>query len=946
MNKDCIFCKIVNNEIPSERIYEDEEIMAFKDIQPKAPVHVLIIPKKHFDSASDFKDKYKMELDSETEEELTLAGRMLAVCARLAESYHLNEGYRVVTNVGEYGGQTVYHLHFHLLGDNYGLQVNDLKLIDSHFGTKIFLMETSTGKYIIKTIPLNGGSIEKEGYITEFLYNNGISVARLLKTKNNMYHVETNEYKFHIQEFIEGETLKVNTAPDWFLKKSALVLGKINCVLSKYDELDINFGKDFFTESNANEERIKHLKRISAFNIDTDKLTYSNSHGDYHIGQIITRNEELTVIDWTSACKLPLCLEVIMSYTTADPECKNGKIDCNRRKNASAGKNASLALSFLVIGIGFGVFGVYEQTICCPLYELENKTCEVNGVVVSRSDPNNDMSGYIIETKIDGVTARFSLYGSDTDAEYGDSVNFTAYFTLFNDNAVFSEESYYSSKGILLKATAKSTITVEKVKFKNLAYYIYEFNSYIKDRILTQIPDDTGGLLCALFLGDKSQLSSQLSDNIKRSGVSHYTAVSGLHLTIISHVFMLLLGLTPLHGRKKLKFAFLALIILTFMFFFKLTPSVTRSGIMLLIYYGGNLFLRRGSTLNSLGFALLLILLVSPYACRDSGLLLSMAGTFGIGVVAPAVNGKFKSTCLKTLREALISTVCAVYCTLPFTAIFFKALIATLIFTIFGGFFAFPLFIAAIMSRLMNGIINFFGELKYSYIPLDYDFMLFWIITAFVFIIAVYLIFNIGQTIKAGIITVFTLVGMILLNNYFTLDDIVLNIYSDGGAGVVVLRNRSDCVIVVSDDSKNAASYIESFLKDNFLDKATILCLLGSTKNATGFFETISSDIYIKPDSTDYPIYDISGKFKLYTGDGGAIVEYKGYLIEIADIKKAADGDYINNVKTDMLVLYGYKLNKPKINTIDNIVYISKRMIKDKDNEVNAYFEKVKYVLK
>lgn len=103
----CVFCRIVKNEIPSEKIYEDEEILAFKDIYPKAPVHILVIPKKHIGSLAEL---------TRTEAYTALGGKMLCACARIAESYHLDKGYRVVTNVGEHGGQSEKHLHFHILG--------------------------------------------------------------------------------------------------------------------------------------------------------------------------------------------------------------------------------------------------------------------------------------------------------------------------------------------------------------------------------------------------------------------------------------------------------------------------------------------------------------------------------------------------------------------------------------------------------------------------------------------------------------------------------------------------------------------------------------------------------------------------------------------------------------------------------------------------------------
>ena len=103
--EDCIFCKIIKGEIPSSKVYEDEEILAFNDINPMAPVHILVIPKKHIESANDI----------EQTDEL-LIGKMFTVIKKLAKENHLDNGYRIVNNCGEDGGQAVKHLHFHLLG--------------------------------------------------------------------------------------------------------------------------------------------------------------------------------------------------------------------------------------------------------------------------------------------------------------------------------------------------------------------------------------------------------------------------------------------------------------------------------------------------------------------------------------------------------------------------------------------------------------------------------------------------------------------------------------------------------------------------------------------------------------------------------------------------------------------------------------------------------------
>ena len=102
---DCIFCKIVAGSIPSKKVFEDDQVFAFHDIDPKAPKHILVIPKKHIASLAEAKP-----------EDAALMGRLLLAVAEIAREQGLGEGYRVVISTGPEGGQTVDHLHLHLLG--------------------------------------------------------------------------------------------------------------------------------------------------------------------------------------------------------------------------------------------------------------------------------------------------------------------------------------------------------------------------------------------------------------------------------------------------------------------------------------------------------------------------------------------------------------------------------------------------------------------------------------------------------------------------------------------------------------------------------------------------------------------------------------------------------------------------------------------------------------
>ena len=111
MNDDCIFCKIVRKEIPAQEEVRDDDVVAFHDLNPQAPVHLLVVPTRHASHLGDFVSQHHP----------SVAVRLLDVCAELGERFGEGKGYRIVTNEGASAGQTVFHLHFHVLaGRHFG----------------------------------------------------------------------------------------------------------------------------------------------------------------------------------------------------------------------------------------------------------------------------------------------------------------------------------------------------------------------------------------------------------------------------------------------------------------------------------------------------------------------------------------------------------------------------------------------------------------------------------------------------------------------------------------------------------------------------------------------------------------------------------------------------------------------------------------------------------
>ncbi len=110
IDMDCIFCKIIKGEIPSKKIYEDENVFVFEDISPVAPIHYLAVPKVHISSAAEV-----------TAENSVAIAKIFEAIGKIAKEKGLDEGFRIINNCGENAGQTVFHIHFHLLaGENFG----------------------------------------------------------------------------------------------------------------------------------------------------------------------------------------------------------------------------------------------------------------------------------------------------------------------------------------------------------------------------------------------------------------------------------------------------------------------------------------------------------------------------------------------------------------------------------------------------------------------------------------------------------------------------------------------------------------------------------------------------------------------------------------------------------------------------------------------------------
>ena len=646
-------------------------------------------------------------------------------------------------------------------------------------------------------------------------------------------------------------------------------------------------------------------------------------------------------------------------------------------------KAAPLALTLFVFGAGGLVFTVYDINIRQPIFEMSGKTLNITGRIIEKKESGYDRATYVVKANIDEVSTATKLLLTAPDAYTigaGDTISAEVTLSELRDVGVFPERSYYLSRGILIKGDTDGIIPIKQSAVTPLDY-IRDYNAFICSRVNAAFPNDVGGLLRAVFLGDKSGLPAKLMRHIKIAGAAHYTAVSGLHITMITHMFMLAFALTPFRNNRRVKFSVLTVTVLVLAVFFNMSVSVVRSAIMLIIFYGGELFMRKGATLNSLGAALFLIVLFSPYAVFDAGLIMSFSGTLGAGVLAPALlDVKIRPSdeqspslglisCLALIKqgsrklnkivEGLIVSSCAGLCVLPASAIFFKgvsilspltSVIIMPFFTIAAGamiLFALlaalpfslgqaPLLVAGIVSKIINGLISFLGKRSIAWISLDYWFVPFWLAFAIITVFVIWLIYkNPKKVIKAASLAVAGLALMLCVYrmNVVNSGKVYISVYSDGTSAWVGVEQYGVKTLIVTEDTPKAA---ESLAMES--STPAVVALLRSTRNNRAAFLELPALKHIPPD--DFEKYDISGVFTLEICKNETTLIINEYNYKL--LLTPASND--NAPNADVTVAYNRVVNKRSFNS-DYTIYASRSVPAESTHEKNAYYEPVYLIL-
>ena len=344
---------------------------------------------------------------------------------------------------------------------------------------------------------------------------------------------------------------------------------------------------------------------------------------------------------------------------------------------------------FLTLAAAFFVFFVYHTRWIAPAETLAGADAEVSGTLCEL--PEARYGKYYYELDVDTIALADAPHVSKLrfsskrllSAEPYDRITCRLHFYLPAKGEGYSSRAYYASKGIPILAYLNEFTEpqYEPAGKKPLYAYALQLRQKTENALFSMLPDAQAGLLSGVLLGDKSSVPEETIDDFRRVGASHLLAVSGLHLTALLAALMAFLR--KLHLPEPLCAGICMMGVVVFMAVTGFTASVLRSGIMYLIFLFAQIVNRKADSLSSLGAAVLILCLRSPYAAADVGLLLSVMATLGMILFSARLQKWMKNwispenrpRVLRRIFEVLISvlsgTLASLALTLPVTILLF-----------------------------------------------------------------------------------------------------------------------------------------------------------------------------------------------------------------------------------------------------------------------------------
>lgn len=518
-------------------------------------------------------------------------------------------------------------------------------------------------------------------------------------------------------------------------------------------------------------------------------------------------------------------------------------------------KYKSIFPKFIAIGLS-----VVISCLSIMLYTNFN----YNPVINNYSDKEINITGYICDEVIkDNNSATYII---QTDTVNGENKAVKIQLLSYNNlnlepfdkisatlHTIKADTNLLKSKGVFLKSYVDKNFKIDVIGEKHFCLYSYAVSARIamKNALSCLLPDDCSSLCRAVLLGDKNALSDKVYSDFIATGMSFIIVVSGMHLSIVTGVVYFVM-----RKLKRSKRAQAISVILTTILFMMLTgfaPSIIRAGLMTTVAFLASIFLRKADSLNSIGFAAVVLTIFNPYAVGNIGMLLSFSATLGIVLWADKINSflqkvpkpKFKP--IKQIIEFLINlfsvSLAASVWVLPISIIVFHrmspftviisviispivsaliilSLIASLFYLLpFVSCFAYPFaLLAGIAGKFILWVIELFAGIPYCSINTDKPYFYIWLAISILLVIIGYVVKAKGFYIKCAVtFSVLTLSIGWAIFAFATVDDTTLTVYCTDSGVTATISNENSITVLSCGGDKRKADDVADKIKNNHI---------------------------------------------------------------------------------------------------------------------------------
>lgn len=609
------------------------------------------------------------------------------------------------------------------------------------------------------------------------------------------------------------------------------------------------------------------------------------------------------------------------------------------------------AVFFIIANISYNTYNstVYQKVIACC-----GKNVSCSGKIVDVDFYDADMARYIIKGKINNeVSAKMMLYGDAKNYNIGDIINFDCVPSKIKSDYLFDGKEYYKSQKIFITADKAGNIKMTHTDGERLRKFLYNWREKAVSDFKLSMGPECGNFMAGIVFGEKSNVDESVKTSLFRCGIGHIMAVSGLHAAAVAAIIMAVLKRFRIN--RFISFAVITVFLILMSIMVEAPVSVIRAAIMLTLIYSGQLFRRKADTANSLAIACIMICVANPFVILSPAYWLSVAGTFGIGVVAPYITENFKveKTYWKLLKD-IVSFICAgIIVTIPALKYFDEislispvtnllivplcmiVLIIGIIYVLSGGFVSFLLPAKYIVMVILK-VSDVFSKSGLSYFSVNSKYM--------------FPVFLLLASICAAVFFVYgnkrlfcTCVACSLI--IFTMTSTIFSVYNSSMMKVAVLGRNSNLSVVVTYKGntdivdlcgygKNC-SYVRKYLMQNGVDDVDSLTLCKNVNSiAVSYASALNFyDINETFMPNKYPIVGIEKLFNktVIYGDEGFEIKRPEYTITFCNSSL-----YVNYNGKSILITKNQSENKEHIDII--VYYGSSAKTDSTQNSVNQIY--------